>query len=542
MIPKNIAKHILGELPLTAETYWYLRQAGKPLNKSFSLEALRKGLPVWRAQAAEAARRARPGKKVLIFATLHYWISHATLSGLALAGLGHEVTLAYLPYGRWQQPINRFDLRRQNLYASNVLQQAGALVQEVSFLNKDSRGIELPSQLEREVEEVSFRDTQYSLQVEEVSPGSELYRLRQERNREAAQAALAWMEREKPQVVVIPNGTILEFGVLYRVARHLGIRCVTYEFGEQRNRIWLAQDAEVMRQSTEVLWAARGGRDLNPVELEQVQALFAARQKASLWENFSRRWQGVPSKGGEQVRQALGLDERPVVLLATNVIGDSLTLGRQVFSDSMTEWLERTLQFFAGKPGVQLVVRIHPGELITKGPSVGEVVQRALPGGLPENIHLVAADAAVNTYDIVAIADLGLVYTTTVGLEMAMSGIPVIAIGQTHYRGKGFTLDPDSWAGYLELLDQVLANPAKYRLTRQHLDRAWEYAYRFFFEYPQPFPWHLVHLWEDLQAWPLERVLGEEGQAQFGETFRYLAGEPVDWSRKPELVEQGVQA
>jgi len=242
------------------------------------------------------------------------------------------------------------------------------------------------------------------------------------------------------------------------------------------------------------------------------------------------------------VRQALGLDERPVVLLATNVIGDSLTLGRQVFSDSMTEWLERTLQFFAGKPGVQLVVRIHPGELITKGPSVGEVVQRALPGGLPENIHLVAADAAVNTYDIVAIADLGLVYTTTVGLEMAMSGIPVIAIGQTHYRGKGFTLDPDSWAGYLELLDQVLANPAKYRLTRQHLDRAWEYAYRFFFEYPQPFPWHLVHLWEDLQAWPLERVLGEEGQAQFGETFRYLAGEPVDWSRKPELVEQGEQA
>jgi capsule polysaccharide export protein KpsC/LpsZ len=231
-----------------------------------------------------------------------------------------------------------------------------------------------------------------------------------------------------------------------------------------------------------------------------------------------------------------------VALLATNVIGDSLTLGRQVFSDSMTKWLARTVLYFAGKPAVQLVVRIHPGELITKGPSVAEVVQNALPGGLPDHIHLVAADAAVNTYDIVEIADLGLVYTTTVGLEMAMSGVPVIAIGQTHYRGRGFTLDPDSWQAYFDLLECVLENPQEHRLNREQVELAWEYAYRFFFEYPHPFPWHLVHLWEDLGEWPMERVLSEEGQDRFGNTFRCLAGEPVDWARKGALVELGEQA
>jgi hypothetical protein len=70
---------------------------------------------------------------------------------------------------------------------------------------------------------------------------------------------------------------------------------------------------------------------------------------------------------------------------------------------------------------VQLVVRIHPGELITKGPSVADVVRKVLPE-LPEHIHLVPAEAQINTYDIVEIAQLGLVYTTTVGMEMAMSG------------------------------------------------------------------------------------------------------------------------
>jgi len=382
--------------------------------------------------------------------------------------------------------------------------------------------------LEAAIQQVSLRDTQYTLQVEEVDLESDLYHLRLARNTEAARAAFAWIKAHAPDVIVIPNGTILEFGALYQVARHLDIPVVTYEFGEQRQRIWLAQNAEVMRQDTNQLWDLRAGQELNEDQLIQVRALFSARQRASLWENFARRWQGVPSEGGERLRESLGLDERPIVLLATNVIGDSLTLGRQVFSDSMTEWLERTVQFIARRRDVQFVVRIHPGELITKGPSVADVVGRALPE-LPEHIHLIHADAQVNTYDIVEIADLGLVYTTTVGLEMAMSGVPVIAIGNTHYRGKGFTLDPDSWDAYFKLLDEVLASPQAYRLSRQQVELAWNYAYRFFFEYPHPFPWHLLHIWEDLEEWPLGRVLSDEGQEQYGKTFQYLVGEPVRW-------------
>ena len=151
--------------------------------------------------------------------------------------------------------------------------------------------------------------------------------------------------------------------------------------------------------------------------------------------------------------------------MATNVIGDSLTLGRQVFSDSMTEWLERTLRYFAKRNDVQFVIRIHPGEQITKGPSVAELVKHVLPV-LPEHFHLVAATAKTNTYDIVEIADLGLVYTTTVGMEMAMSGVPALVVGRTHYRGKGFTLDPDSWESYFSLLDKVIDAPHMYHISK----------------------------------------------------------------------------
>ena len=159
---------------------------------------------------------------------------------------------------------------------------------------------------------------------------------------------------------------------------------------------------------------------------------------------------------------------------------------------------------------------------------MADVVKNALPE-IPQHIHLVPADAQVNTYDLVEIADLGLVYTTTVGLEMVLSGVPVIAIGNTHYRNRGFTLDPDTWENYFELLSKVLLSPAKYRPTQEQVSQAWNYAYRFFFEYPHPFPWHIVHAKQDLKEWSVSRVLSAEGQSTFGSTFRYLVGEPLEW-------------
>ncbi|MGW8250507.1 MAG: hypothetical protein ACWGO1_07675, partial [Anaerolineales bacterium] len=94
MFNKTTVKRLLGELPLTAELYWQLRQSGKPLSESFSLQRTQEWLPRWRAEAETAVKRFPSGKKVLLFATLRYWIEHAVLLGLAMGGQGHHVSLA----------------------------------------------------------------------------------------------------------------------------------------------------------------------------------------------------------------------------------------------------------------------------------------------------------------------------------------------------------------------------------------------------------------------------------------------------------------
>jgi len=528
-IAKNIIKSVLGQVPFTAELYWMTRHRGKTLNSRFSLKNLSDRLP----EMVKVIKKRRdditqPGKKIFIFATLHYWIEHAMTTGMVLSGMGHDVTLGYLPYHDWQNTINKFDLRRQNLYAKEVLSKAEPVLPSISFLDIHAGYKVLPEELEAKIQEVTRYDTMYTLQVENVDENSEIFKLRSERNLRAARAALAWMNENKPDVVIVPNGTIQEFGVIYEVARFLEIKTVTYEFGDQRQRIWIAQDDKVMRQDTTDMWEVFENDELTRTEKSKIREMFEARRKASIWKNFSRLWQQVPAQGVEMARDALGLDDRPVVLLATNVLGDSLTLGRETFSQSMEEWLERTLQYFAGKDGAQLIVRVHPGEVLIHGQSMMDVVERVLPF-LPENIRVIGPEEKVNTYDLIAAADLGLVYTTTVGLEMAMSGVPVVVAGKTHYRGRGFTNDPTGWVNYYKTIKAILEDGDAHKLEKEQIDRAWAYAYRFFFDFPLPFPYHLVHLWDDYKKQSVREIFHAREWRKHEAVFEYLSGTDIDW-------------
>lgn len=525
MLAGTRIKRVLGEVPLAAELDWALRGRGAPVD-GFKLEELKASLPNWCRQVKDSPLRDQKGCKALVYATLHYWINHAALLSLALVGQGHETTLAYSPYANWKKAITKFDLRQRDAYARKVLKPAEELISIKSFLAPADRP--LPSSLADAIESVSIMDAQYTLQVEEVDKGSNLFQLRLERNKAAAAAALTWLQAESPDVVILPNGLILEFGAVFYAARHLNIPVVSYEFGEQHDRIWLARNTSVMHQETEVLWRAKQDATFGTEQRAQVQKLFTSRQAAGLFGSFYRRWQNLPAEGADVVRSKLGLDHRPVVLLAANVIGDSLTLGRASFTGDMSTWLQRTLVFFAERKDVQFVLRVHPGERNLQGPSVAELVHQVL-AELPNHFHVVAAEDSINTYDLIALADLGLVYTTTVGLEMAMSGLPVIVAGRTHYRGKGFTLDPANWEDYFSGLEEALQDLAAAKLNPHQIDTAWSYAYRFFFDYPQPFPWHLLHFWKDVETTPLSSVFSELGQSQFVRTFDYLVGRPFPW-------------
>ena len=538
------AKRLLGSIPLTAEVAQRLRPGGGLPIKGYSVDRLECSIPGW-VEAVQKARRRPPAsarRRVLVIGYLRWWLEYASALGLLLSGLGHEVDLAFLPFQRWSEDTLAFDVRRQRAYLRKVLQPLGPLVGIVDL--DGAGGSTLPPDLDGAIHHLSRIDVQYTGLRERINfdgdtPDAQLLGLRLQRNRKAAQAALRLMRSGAYDVVLIPNGSILEFGAVYQAARSAGVRTVTYEFGEQRERMWIAQDDQVMRLDTAALWAARGGQPLMASEIQSLQELYRARRGGTLWANFSRLWQPGEVQGPQTVRQRLGLDpHRTVVLLCTNVVGDSLALGRQIFTEGMAGWLRQTVSHFADRPEAQLVVRVHPAEKILVGDPSVDIVHEALPD-LPRHVIVVPPESEINTYDLMEVADVGLAYTTTVGMEMAMAGIPVVVSGRAHYRGKGFTYDPSTLDEYLTVIDGLLASNTGRRLSAQQVELAQRYAYLFFFEYPFVFPWHLVHFWDDIAARPLQWVLEPANTLRYGRALAALLGEEIDWGRRSGGAAEG---
>lgn len=535
----RLFKHGLGRVWGPAELDWYLRGRRRPLPWPPRLEAALAYLQRWGPQEPKASPPQR--HKVALFAMLASWIGHMAVLALGLAAQGHEVTLGVLPYPDWWSSTDSWTLRKRTLGLRAALQRAQRLFQVVPLWPAPRE--RLPGEWQGFLERLSAYDVEYTRQREGAATGDPLYALRLRRNRLAAQALRRWLMRERPEVLIVPNGAILEFGVAYEVGQRLGIPVVTYEFEYQRERVWLSQKRPVMDLDTDDLWAAVRSRPLSSTQVRQLEEMMTARRGGRTWGGHARAWQNVAQAGANEARRTLGLDDRPVVLLATNVFGDSVTIGRQVFSQGMSDWLSETLRFFAARPQVQLVVRVHPGEslLAPGGTSMLEVVRRALPD-LPAHIKVVPPEARVNSYDIAALAQAGLVYTTTLGMEMAMDGLPVIVAGQVHYRGRGFTYDPTSWEEYFTLLQKMVSAPEDLRPKPEQVELARRYAYHFFFTYPRPYPWHILFFGEDLDRWPLDRALSHPG---FAETLENFAGAPMDWERwstfEGEMLPPGVQ-
>jgi hypothetical protein len=252
-----------------------------------------------------------------------------------------------------------------------------------------------------------------------------------------------------------------------------------------------------------------------------------------LWATFARQWQAGESKGTAEARSQLRLDpDKPIALLCTNVVGDSLALGRQVFTAGMADWLAKTVRHFAQRTEFQIVVRVHPGELLGAGHPSVDIVRSVVPD-MPPHVVVIPPESKINTYDLIELAHIGLVYTTTVGLEMAMSGVPVIVGGMTHYRGKGFTYDPETLSEYINMLDQRLRRPLGEKIPQEQIELAWTYAYRFFFDYPFPFPWHLVTFWEDIETRRLKTIFLDSID-RYASTIDALLGKPVSWGKNNE--------
>jgi hypothetical protein len=294
------------------------------------------------------------------------------------------------------------------------------------------------------------------------------------------------LERDRPDTVISSHGYYVTWGPFCEVARRMGIPFYVYAYGYRINTLVITGGGnfwDVLLAEPEEVWGRSIRTDADRAE---ITAYLESRKEGT--KDIIQYNPGAIEDRARVLRE-LDLDPaRPIYGMFTNLGWDGAVIGRNIAFADMNEWVVATIRHFAARPDKQLVIRAHPAEVLLRNietqEKVREVIDRAFDR-LPANVRFVPPDSKLSSYTLGSLLSAGIVYTTKMGLELALRGLPIILGGEAFYMDKGFTYESRSAEAYFRHLDDpAVARP----LSDAQRERALNYAHYYFFRRLVPFP------------------------------------------------------
>ena len=301
----------------------------------------------------------------------------------------------------------------------------------------------------------------------------------------SAAAYLRLLAEKSYDVAVFHHGLYVPQGPVGEVCRSLGVRVVNWVVAYRNNSfIFSHEDTYHHTLMTE---PAAAWEDLawGDRQRDEIRAYLKSRwHGARDWIGFHER----PEEDIDAFVRSIGLDPgKPIIGMLSNVVWDAQLHYPANAFPNLIDWAVRTIEYFAARPDLQLLLRVHPGEIRGTAPSRQPVlaeIAKHLPA-LPPNVFVIPPESPVSTYAAMALCDSVLIYATKMGVELTSVGIPVVVAGEAWIKNKGLTYDALSPEQYFEFLGRL---PLGRPLTPEVVDRALKYAYHFFFRRMIPLP------------------------------------------------------
>lgn len=257
------------------------------------------------------------------------------------------------------------------------------------------------------------------------------------------------LQEEAFDWLFIPGGIWASSGLYSHVARSHGISFTTFDSGI--GALYVAQDgvaahfADVSRTYRQV--AATASAADRQVMIDAAHAVL--RERMAGRDVF--RLQPKASGGPDSADVACDL------LAPLNYRSDSAALCRQRLFASVTDWLEQSLVWMRSQGGASIAIRQHPCERIPQYRGSDDWRLIFAPyADLGERFRFVAAEDPINTYDLMTRARAVLPYTSRVGVEAGMLGIPVILSARCYYEECDFAHRAETREEYFGLIQRAL--------------------------------------------------------------------------------------
>lgn len=285
----------------------------------------------------------------------------------------------------------------------------------------------------------------------------------------------------KPDRVIMSHGIYCTWGPQREMLNDAGIPVVTYGKGKKRStqKFNWTTGSDWWDVSDE--WSRVKDVPLTESENRIIDDYLESRKDHSgdtLVYNF-----GIEETLEETYRR-LELDPgKQTFVLFTNVLWDAASAQREIVFKNPIDWVMRTIAWMDGNPNKQLVIKIHPAEVVIGTNQPFASIVKEYFSVLPTNVRLIEPHEKVNSWSIMRVASLGLVHTSTVGMELPLEGIPCAVVSRTHFRDRGFTIDVDTEEEYFNLLENFSANDVN---SEEMMALSKRYAYLLFERYQLP--------------------------------------------------------
>lgn len=306
-------------------------------------------------------------------------------------------------------------------------------------------------------------------------------------------ASLKIVAHVKPDIIYSNDSFYYPYSILEMIAKRENIPFYNAYGGFRKNTYSYAMNRECCGMYFDDAWKSFSKRELNKEEEDFIRDYVKRRKYGKdMLINTANPFESVIIRN-DSIHGKI-VEKKKTALLATNVTWDAACLGKGVAFENIEEWVLHTIVFFAQNSEWQLIIKIHPAEVSKILPEAREricqVVLEKYDGMLPDNIVIIDADAPVSVYELLEFVNLGIVYTTTVGLEMSCNRIPVITVADAPYRNKGFTWDPVNVKEYEEQLKWFMSNTLDDKVLTKIERQAQKYFLLYYFIYMLPCPFH----------------------------------------------------
>lgn len=259
-----------------------------------------------------------------------------------------------------------------------------------------------------------------------------------------------------PDIIVMNSPFYYRWGIPFDMSRSSGIHVYTYMLSTRRDSVFFSRDERTLQKidgatSLEQFW-----HSIQPKDSEVAVAIeaFASGQGA-----YTAEFGLTAPSGQHSCTQRLSVprDERYEILIPLNVPSDAACLQGSPFFSSLNDFIASTVDFARLHPDMDFTFKVHPAEKYygerLAGHSTHDLLRKCGADQLP-NVRILSSKDDTSISELLAKCRVVCLYTSTVALEAAVQGIPVIQCGFSGVSELDFIYTPTTHAEFYRLLEQ----------------------------------------------------------------------------------------